>query len=369
MPAYHLCLVDSLRSWGGAELWFLETARALTERGYRVSLVTQPDAELRRRALAAGVPVHAIPIRFDGAPWTLVKLYRLFRTLHVTALVANLTKDLKASAVAGRLAGVPVILASRESDFPLKNKAYYRWYFTRLATGVLVNSRATARTVLDSAPWLAPERVHLLYKGIDTERFCPRPDDATAPAPDRLQVGFAGQLIARKGLADLQAAWERLLVTDTPPARLFIAGQGPLAEDLDRWRTSLIDPDSVALLGHLEDMPAFYRDLDVLVMPSLAEGFGLAAAEASACGVPVIATDTSSLPEIVRHRETGLLVPTDQPEHLAAALAELLADAARRREMGLAARRHIVDNFDQEACLQRLLKLTGAPPDPTSAGA
>ncbi len=59
----HLCLVNSLRAWGGAELWFLDTAVGLRERGHRVSLVAQPDSALRRRALAAGVPVRAIPIR------------------------------------------------------------------------------------------------------------------------------------------------------------------------------------------------------------------------------------------------------------------------------------------------------------------
>ncbi|MBK9775607.1 MAG: glycosyltransferase [bacterium] len=170
-----ICFVNSLRGWGGAEVWMLDTARALAGRGVTAGIISQPGSELLARARAAGVPTAAIPIRFDGAPWTLALLTGQLRRWRPRAVIANLTKDLKAAAPAARLAGVPCRLATRESDFPLKAKAYYRWYFTRAATGVLVNSEATRRTVLGSAPWLDEERVHLLYKGIDLERFHPRP--------------------------------------------------------------------------------------------------------------------------------------------------------------------------------------------------
>lgn len=121
------------------------------------------------------MPTAAIPIRFDAAPWTLALLFGRLRRWHPRAVIANLTKDLKAAAPAACLAGVPCRLATRESDFPLKAKAYYRWYFTRAATGLLANSEATRRTVLASAPWLDPARVHLLYKGVDLVRFQPAP--------------------------------------------------------------------------------------------------------------------------------------------------------------------------------------------------
>ena len=159
-----------MRGWGGAEVWFLETALALHGRGCEVDVVAQPGSALLARAREAGLPTAAIPIRFDGAPWTILRLWRHFRRRGTAALLANLTKDLKAAALAGRLAGVPIRLGTRESDFPLKDKAYYRWYFSRLATGLLVNSQATRRTVIESAPWLDPDRVHLLPFGLDGGR-------------------------------------------------------------------------------------------------------------------------------------------------------------------------------------------------------
>lgn len=355
----HLCFVNSLRKWGGAEVWFLETARQLQRRGHRVSLVCQPDSELHRRAVQQGVPVAAIPIRFDAAPWTLVKLHRHFRASGVTAVVANLTKDLKAAAVAGRLAGVCHILGTRESDFPLKDKLYYRWYFNSLATGLLVGSLATRQTVLDSAPWLHPERVHLLYKGIDLERFQP----PAAPPKDPV-VGFVGQLIGRKGLPQLMAAWSELEKREwTRPPILKVAGEGPLAGALASWRRQLRHPERVEICGFVEDISAFFGSLSLLAMPSLAEGFGLAAAEAGACGLPVIAGQASSLPEIVVDKKTGLLVPPGDEAALATALAELLNHPDLAREMGTAARLRVAANFDREHTLDQLVSLTGLESD------
>ncbi len=355
---YHLCLVDSLRSYGGAEVWFLDTARRLQRRGLRVSVITQPDATWLPRLRADGIDHAAIPLRFDAAPWTWFKLARWFLDGGVTAIVANRTKDLKACAVAGRLAGVPVILGSRESDFPLKDKWYYRWYFDRLATGLLVNSEATRSTVLTSAPWLDPRRVHLLYKGIDTDRFTPAARRPASPV-----VGFVGQLIARKGLHDLMAAWSRIDAENWPGdrPRLHLAGEGPLAGEIETWRAGLSHPGEVDLRGFVEDMPAFYRGLSVLAMPSYAEGFGLAAAEAASCGLPVVAARASSLPEIVKDGRTGLLVPSGDASALAETLRRLCLDPALCQDMGRAGRDIVCRCFGVEACLDRLVELTRNP--------
>lgn len=351
-----ICFVNSLRGWGGAEVWMLETAGALADRGVAAGIIAQPGSELLRRARAAGVPSAAIPIRFDGAPWTLALLALQLRRWRPRAVIANLTKDLKAAGPAAMLAGVPCRLATRESDFPLKAKGYYRWYFTRAATGVLVNSEATRRTVMDSAPWLDPRRVHLLHKGVDLARFRPR-----AAAPAAGVAGFAGQLIERKGVLTLMDAWSRLEAQPGGPARrLLLAGEGPLRPRLEAWRAGLREPGAVELLGHVEDLVPFYHGLDVLAMPSLSEGFGLVAAEAGACGVPVVATTASSLPEIVEDQVTGLLVPPADAAALASALGRVLGSPAGAAALGRAASERVASRFDREATLDRLLAVCGA---------
>ncbi len=357
MSLYRICFVNSMRSWGGAEVWVLETVAALRERGIQADIVAQPGSELHRRADSAEIPVTAIPIRFDAAPWTLAKLVRHFRRTGTTVVWANLTKDLKAASVAGRMAGVQTIFGSRESDFPLKSKFYYRWYFNRLATGLLVNSEATRRTVMASAPWLRGDRVHLLYKGIDTERFQP-----SSTRPVNPVIGFVGQLIERKGIRDLMKAWTMIDNEDRPDRPVLrLAGEGPLRREIMAWRETLTRPSDVELPGFVEKVETFHQGLSMLLMPSLSEGFGLAAAEASACGIPVIATAASSLPEIVLHENTGLLVPPRDPVTLAKAMRTLLDDPGLGHRLGLNGRAKIVTEFSRDSTLDRLLELTGVP--------
>ncbi len=354
---YRISFVNSMRSWGGAEVWMLETALALRDRGCDVEFVTNPDSELRRRAEAEGLPVKALTIRIDGAPWTIAALATHLKKTGATALVANRTKDVKVAAPAGRLAGMPCVLATRESDFPLKDRLDYRWNFQVLCTGILVNSLATRKTILDSGPWLDLDRVHLLYKGIDIDRFVPGPAPSGRPV-----VGAVGQLIARKGIPELMQAWTAIDAQEweqRPVLRL--AGEGILQEDLERWREGLRHPEDVELLGYTENVENFYQGLHILAMPSHAEGFGLAAAEALACEVPVVAGDASSLPEIVVDGETGLLVPPGNSDALLAALLKLLKDPALARRLGLAGRELVMDRYPREKTLNRFLGLTGHP--------
>lgn len=355
MSELRITIVNGMRMFAGAEVWMLDTACGLSDRGHAVDLVAAPDAPLALRAHAAGLPVTEVPIRWDTAPWTFARLVALFRRTHPHAVLCHRLKDLKAAGPAARAVGVPVVLHTRESDVPLRSRRpYYRWYLDRVATGVLVNSEATRSTLLGSAPWLRPERVHLLYKGIDLERFRP---GSRAAAPI---VGFAGQWTERKGLRTLMRAWE-LLATPPGGPRLRLAGEGPLAAELHAWREGLPCPETVELLGHVEDMPGFLRDLRVLAMPSRAEGFGLAAAEALACGVPVVAGNASSLPEVVLRDRTGLLVPPDDASALAAALGRLLRNPALAAEFGRAGRADVVERFDRERVLDRLERLFTPP--------
>ncbi len=357
-PRISLALVNGMRSLGGAELWHLDVARGLMERGHRVLVIGQPGSELLRLASEIGLESAGVPIRCDGAPWTLARLVRLLRRHGATAVLCNRLKDLKAAGVAARLAGIEVVLKSRESDHPLRPRPYYRWYYGRVASGVLVNSRATLRTTLDSAPWLRPERVHLLHKGIDGERFRLQPEPA-----DRLVVGFAGSLDERKGVPLLMAAWTRVLdATGGPPPLLRIAGEGPLLPALARWRAQLREPAGVELAGWVRDMPAFHGSLSLLVVPSRYEGFGLAAAEAGACGRPVVATRVSSLPEVVHDGETGLLVAPDDPAALTAAILRLLGDPDLRHRLGTAAAARIRTDFGRAAMLTRLEDLLRPAP-------
>jgi glycosyltransferase involved in cell wall biosynthesis len=117
--------------------------------------------------------------------------------------------------------------------------------------------------------------------------------------------------------------------------------------------------DRVELTGRLsrEDLAREYNRAAVFVSPSLYEGFGLPAAEAQACGAPVIATHAGALPEVVAQGETGLLVPPADPASLAAAIARVLDDARLGARLGAAGVARIRERFTWSRTASRTLDL------------
>jgi len=201
----------------------------------------------------------------------------------------------------------------------------FRWlerHALRTASGISACNTDAAR--IAEAKGFAG-RARVIPLGIDLERFSAGPADAAAGAAhdsDRIIVGFAGRLVAEKGLGVLFDAMAR-------DRRLHarIAGGGPMADDLPEILTRRGLRDRVELLGALapEDVPGFYRSIDVLAVPSLptptwTEQFGRVAIEAMACGVPVVSSDAGALPDVVG--AAGLVVPVGDADALAAALAE-----------------------------------------------
>jgi glycosyltransferase involved in cell wall biosynthesis len=129
---------------------------------------------------------------------------------------------------------------------------------------------------------------------------------------------------------------------------LRIAGEGPERGRLEAQAKRLGLEISVEFAGWIEHeaLPAFLNGLDVFALPSVWEGFGVAAAEASACALPVVATDVYGIPDVVRPNLTGLLVPPKDPADLAEALARLVDDPELRTRFGSAGREYVASHYD-----------------------
>ena len=223
------------------------------------------------------------------------------------------------------------------------------WATDRALFGVLpllhiVNSNATRSTLLGSAKWIDPSKVRVIHNGIDAATI-----DSAIPAelgmPDgALVTGFIGRLERRKGLIDLMNAWP-VVAESIPQAHLVIAGRGP---DEQEARKVAGSAPRVTWLGYRDDSASVIKSLDIAAVPSHWEGFGLVAAEAMAAGIPVVAADASSLPEIVRHERDGLLVPPRNPAALAAAIIRLAGNGPLRRELGKSGRDRVITEFGSE---------------------
>ncbi len=176
-----------------------------------------------------------------------------------------------------------------------------------------------------------PERIQVIPPGIDLARWQPRRERAPGP----LRVLFVGGDFERKGGPVLLAALRRLAL----PITAHLVTRSPVSPAPDVFVYHDLVPNSPRLIE-------LYQQADVFVLPTQAEAFGIAAVEAIACGVPVIATAIGGLTDIVRDGVNGFVVPPNDPEALAARLQLVLDQPALRSRLAQAARRHAETHFD-----------------------
>jgi N-acetyl-alpha-D-glucosaminyl L-malate synthase BshA len=132
------------------------------------------------------------------------------------------------------------------------------------------------------------------------------------------------------------------------PAVLLMVGEGPERASAQALARRLGTLDRVRFLGAQDSVEQVAALADVFLLPSELESFGLSALEAMACGVPVVGSDAGGLPEVVKHTETGYLLPVGDVDGMAARTLEILKDDERRRDMGHAGRRRAAALFDAD---------------------
>ncbi len=194
-----------------------------------------------------------------------------------------------------------------------------------------------------------------IYNGIDPERFAPIPREA---GPE-LVVGFAARLIAGKGADDTLRALA--LARERAPLRGRIAGDGPERPRLTALARELGLHECVEFLGLVGDMPSFWPACDIAAFPShqFIESFGMAALEAMACGLPVVATSNGAAPELVADGLTGVVVSPGDVPALAEALVAYAQSPELRETHGGAGRARVLERFQIETCARGYLDALG----------
>jgi glycosyltransferase involved in cell wall biosynthesis len=228
-----------------------------------------------------------------------------------------------------RARGVPFLVYSAQNllkSYPPPFRWIERWTLTR-AAGAYVCNMAAGRIL--RAKGMRGE-IREIPLGVDISHFTPIHRDAPG---GRLRVGYVGRLEAHKGVDVLIRA-----ISMVPEATLLIIGAGPLSEALTSLARTMGLADRITFRGFVDqhDLPDIYRSLDVVAIPSLPtprwqEQFCRVAVEAMASGIPVVASATGALPEVVGH--AGLLVPPGDAEALGAALRRLLHESRLWRDI------------------------------------
>lgn len=352
---------------GGVAQHVLELAKALPERGFEVELAGPPDASLVYGAIDPQVPVHRLGYRRGyGSPRAdaraargLAKVVRegRFDLVHAHSAKAGV---LARTVLAGRRP--PVVYSPHcfpfVGDFGTGRRLF--------ATGVerlLAPAAARIICVCDdeletgAAAGIARRRMRVVHNGSPSvdPQLTPSPELTAFRGRDGILVGSVAVLREQKRVDVLIDAAPAILAAD-PRARVAIIGDGPLEPEL-RVRATSLGLAGEPRFGFFPFNPPAAQalsPLDVYVLPSSWEAFPIGVLEALSCGVPQVATDVGGTREAVvdartpgadPDQETGLLVPPADHRALAAAVCELLPDAARRQRMADASRTRHAEHF------------------------
>jgi glycosyltransferase involved in cell wall biosynthesis len=343
---------------GGAENHLQTLIEGQRAAGHSVGVAyLKGSAEWREHYDALGVRVHDLGMRQYG---DLVPLLRL-RSLVVGADVIHAhlpPAELYARlALLGRSRAIAFVI-SKHNDNPFYRGpfagALARWVARRAHTVIAISDAVNAYMAEAGLP---AAKLRTIHYGL---RLSPEPPAAAVAAlrnewgaPDLLFVTVA-RLVEQKALHVLIEAYRQYRAVSTANSRLCIVGDGPLREPLMAQAQASGLASHVTWAGRRADIPVVMRALDVFVLSSIHEGFGLVLLEAMEAGKPVVATRVSAIPEVVMDGATGALVTPNDAAALAAALAAM-EDQQLRGRLGAAGRARLVQRFPEGRMIEQTL--------------
>ncbi|MGD0114513.1 MAG: glycosyltransferase [Dehalococcoidia bacterium] len=309
-----------------------------------------------RPAAIEGARVHYV----DG--WERAgKLRYLIHAPRVSRLVRSLEPDLvhalhlTSYGFLAAFAGVhPLITSVWGTDvLEAPRLTPFHGFITRYALARADRVTATGMRLAEATLPYVPQGkdVAVVPYGVDLDRFSAR----ERAGGESLVVGSVGRLSAEKGLKYLLEAMATF-AREEPRARLLLAGDGPERRALERLASRLGLADRMEFVGEVahEQVPEVLARMDVFAMPSTWEGFGVAALEAEAMEVPVVASNIHGIPDVVDDGVSGILVPPKDIDALSLALVRLLRDGEERRRMGRAGRELVASRYSWTDSTRRM---------------
>src|SRR5437899_3260521 len=350
-----VCHVITGFDTGGAERVLLQTVRRLDATRFDSLIVSlRGRGPLSDEAERTGIETIHLGMGRRPGPATLWRLAKLFQRKNVAIVHAYLYDATIACRLAGRWARVPVVLtATRATPEYLPPVAWWLDRVTaRWCQRIVAVSQHTADTIVRLES-IARHKVIVIPNGVDLERFAPR-DVGSARA--HWGIGDGAFVVAAIGRLTQQKGYEYLLEAlavarrTLPSITCLIAGEGPLLAALEAQARALGLHGACRFLGDVPEIERVFAAADVTVLPSLFEGMPNVVLEAMAMGCPVISTTIGGSAELVRHDETGFLVPPGNASALASALVDIAASADRRSRMRIRSRevavaRHGIDHM------------------------
>ena len=351
-------------SWGGLEIQALDEAVLMQEKGHTVALACLPHTSLFREG--SGKSLHILPLNVSGYlhPHAILTLRQFIQETKIDLVHSQLSKDIATVVPALKLCSryVPLVLSRRMGSGISKKDLLHRFTYARVSR-VLAISSVIRENVAQTTP-ISSEKIVTVHHGIDLERFSPDRENRSALrrnlgiTEDTIVIGFVGRFSRGKGHEEfLNAA--AILAPQHPNLQWVVVGKASRGEEsyeseIREMARSLELGDRILFTGFRTDIPEIMSVFDVFAFPSHAEAFGAVLVEAMASGLPVVASKSDGVLDIVIEGKTGILVPPKNATALANGLKHLAAHPETRREMGQAGRARAEKFFSRDTLATKL---------------
>lgn len=318
--------------WGGQEIRVLTESQVFIKHGHEVYLAADTKSQIAQKAANYGI--QAIPINLNKKRLTdLFALRKVIKTLKPDVINCHSSTDHWLSAIARlTLNNRPAIVRTRHISTHVHRNKPTKWLYNSGTDAIMTTGKSIKSQLLEDS-FVDEETIFSVPTGIDTERFSPgdmlKQRKLLGLNNQHFIFGIIATLRSWKGHADLIAAFNLL---KNPKITLVIVGDGPQMENCLKLAASSIYPDNIKIVGEQSDVVPYLQAFDCFVLPSYAnEGIPQALLQAMSVGLPIISCPIGGIPEAVEGYGQATLVPIQNPETLANAMAEQLSEDRKNK--------------------------------------
>jgi glycosyltransferase involved in cell wall biosynthesis len=344
--------------FGGQEMRILLEISGHLSQGHKVFLLCTPGCPLFKVAEKQGIDLIPLKIRHTFDTWALWKIKEIIKDKGIEVLHTHSSVDSWVASIAGKWAGVPVLVRTRHISVPTKTHGLNKVY--ALPDAVITTGEQIRQTLIKGYH-LAEDHVFSIPTGVDTDRFSPRPPNLGLKKelglPDEVLVITLAAVLRAQKRHELVVAAAPAILKKYPQVRFLFVGEGPRRTLIEEELRRLQMAPFFLMTGHRDDIPEVLSLTDIGLIASQAEGVPQFLLQAMAMAKPMVATRVGGIPDIIEDGVNGLLIPPEDPERLAEAVIRILDDKAYAARMGQQARGLIAGRYTAAQMAEKVYEI------------
>jgi glycosyltransferase involved in cell wall biosynthesis len=346
------------------EMVTLNTIKRLLDIGLTVELLCTAESRIHIEANNLGMMIY--PVKASGYfhPLTTIRVALTIKKRDYDLIHTHASKDLWLLVPALKIvrSSAPLLLTKHVGSFINKKDVMHNWLYGRLHYAIAI-SRVIRQNLLDTTQ-LGDEKIILHYNGVDCNKFDPAKYNGSGirnefnVGEDELLIGMVGRFSIGKGHEEfIQAA--KILNESQSNLKFIITGEASRGEDSYEAQIKKLADDmnlqNIIFTGFRDDIPDVIAAMDIFIIPSHSEAFGVALVEAMAMGKPSVCSNSDGILDIAVNGETGYLFEKKDADDLVKKIEMLIQSPMNREEFGKAARKRVMEHFDFNILIDQLV--------------